>query len=103
VLSPMLRLPKRSLMSRKKSLLRNSSSDDVMLRVVTCKRSTKPDRRPLTRTSKGLREPGFRGVLSHRSVHNEGWDEENHDSGARFWKEAVSYVSCRLGFASEFI
>ncbi|KAK1606682.1 hypothetical protein QYE76_030355 [Lolium multiflorum] len=49
-------------------------------------------------------QEGSGGILSRRSVHTEGRDEEDEDGDGMNWKEAVAYgVSCGLGFASALI
>jgi hypothetical protein len=84
---------------REEFVVRDSSSDDVVLSVVARKSSQKPDCPSPVQVYK---RQGSRGLLSRRSVHAEGRDEENEGGiGAMNWKEAVAYgFSYRLGFAS---
>lgn len=88
-LSPMLRLPKRLSMSRKKSSLGKSSFDDIVLPVVACKRSPKSW---LLLTHTGLREAGFRRptVPPLGACRRTGWRRRRRrrnelERGGRIW------------------
>ncbi|KAK1648461.1 hypothetical protein QYE76_066266 [Lolium multiflorum] len=84
----MLRLSKKSLRSGKKlSVWRNSSSeDDVVLPVVAPERSPKTDCPSPVQVHE---RQGSGGLLSRRSVHADGRDEEDEGGGAMNWKQAM--------------